>query len=138
MIVVIILFIIVLVALYWCDNQQGESFDPVTKTPSPLKYEDPSLKYDPITKIKPLLEYDPDKLFTDVVIFNNDDDRMGLDKCLGKCDGTCVEFGVTGIAHCFPANTPYNRNYYNIFRNYENETDDFDRAAKSLVFPNLR
>lgn len=94
--------------------------------------------FDPLTKIKPLLEYDPDKLFTDVVIYNNSDDRMGLDKCLGSCDGTCVEFGQTGVAHCFPRNTPYDRNYYTIFRNYENEIDESDRSSKSLVFPNLR
>lgn len=51
--------------------------------------------------------YDP--TFEDVVTYNNDDDPYkegqlnGINKCLNFCEGTCVEFGPTGIAFCYPA-----------------------------------
>lgn len=48
-----------------------------------------------------------DSLFKDVVYYENDIrgdvyGRIGLDKCLENCNGTCLEFGVTGNAYCFP------------------------------------
>lgn len=49
-----------------------------------------------------------DPLFKDVKTYNNDDNpymlgqKNGLEKCLDECKGRCVEFGVTGIAFCFP------------------------------------
>ena len=49
-----------------------------------------------------------DPLFSNVALYNNDDnpyvlgEESGLEKCMNQCDGNCVEFGVTGIAYCFP------------------------------------
>lgn len=49
-----------------------------------------------------------DALFKSIVVFNNDEDpyepggRLGIDKCLDKCTGRCIEFGVTGVGYCFP------------------------------------
>jgi hypothetical protein len=46
-----------------------------------------------------------DKLFDDVVMFKSsptDVSKVGLYECLEKCKGTCVEYGVTGNAFCFP------------------------------------
>jgi hypothetical protein len=45
-----------------------------------------------------------DPVMSDVTYYDNDDDgRLGLDKCIEKCkNGSCVEYGVTGHAHCFP------------------------------------
>ena len=49
-----------------------------------------------------------DNMFKNLEVYNNDDDLdkeghfTGLEKCLDKCDGVCVEFGVTSIAFCFP------------------------------------
>lgn len=51
--------------------------------------------------------YDP--TFEDVVTYNNDDNPYeegqlnGINKCLNFCEGTCVEFGPTGIAFCYPS-----------------------------------
>ena len=55
-----------------------------------------------------------DNLFNDVIYHENDVDidipggKTGLEKCFESCNktnGTCVEFGITGNAFCFP---PYN------------------------------
>lgn len=47
-----------------------------------------------------------DPLMSDVTYFPNDanpDGKLGIVKCLEQCkNGSCVEFGVTGNAHCFP------------------------------------
>jgi hypothetical protein len=46
-----------------------------------------------------------DKLFDDVVMYKSsptDLSKAGLYDCLEKCKGTCVEYGVTGDAYCFP------------------------------------
>ncbi|ATZ80294.1 hypothetical protein BMW23_0236 [Bodo saltans virus] len=51
-----------------------------------------------------------DSLFSNVVIYNNDADpyskngMLGIDKCMSKCDGSCIEFGITGTGWCFPKN----------------------------------
>lgn len=47
-----------------------------------------------------------DNLFANVIMYNNDEDvnqKLGINKCIDdpKCE-TCVEFGVSGIAFCFP------------------------------------
>lgn len=49
-----------------------------------------------------------DPQFYDVITYNNDENpykegqRNGLAKCLDNCNGNCVEFGVSGIAFCYP------------------------------------
>lgn len=50
-----------------------------------------------------------DPTFSNVTVYNNDENPyvpgggdIGLKKCLAECSGNCVEFGVTGIATCFP------------------------------------
>ena len=81
-----------------------------------------------------------DKLFSDVVTYDNDPDaegRLGIDKCLEGCPGRCLEFGNSGIAHCFPRYKP-TENLYTATRNWENESDEFDRSANKLVYPAIR
>jgi glutamate formiminotransferase len=46
-----------------------------------------------------------DKLFNDVTMYKSDMkdlQKAGIYECLEKCKGTCVEYGVTGNAFCFP------------------------------------
>ncbi len=50
-----------------------------------------------------------DPLFSDVTLYKNDDNpyepgqKTGYEKCLRNCNkGTCVEFGLSGAAFCFP------------------------------------
>ena len=44
-------------------------------------------------------------LFEDVNMYESEhtvDGELGLEKCIKKCKGMCVEFGMTGDAYCFP------------------------------------
>jgi hypothetical protein len=99
--------------------------------------------FDPLTKQQtgPRKIHD-DKLFADVKVYENDNDegygRLGLDKCLEYCDGTCVEYGVTGVAHCFPSKNSIKQNYYTTLRDTEYETEEVDRAGSKLKFPAIR
>lgn len=46
-----------------------------------------------------------DKLFDDVTMYKSDLkdlQKAGIYECLEKCKGTCVEYGITGNAFCFP------------------------------------
>jgi hypothetical protein len=46
-----------------------------------------------------------DPLFNDVAYYTSDlkdADNSGVFQCLSKCKGTCVEYGITGDAYCFP------------------------------------
>lgn len=45
-------------------------------------------------------------LFQDVNLYESEhvvDGELGLEKCIKKCKGMCVEFGMTGDAYCFPS-----------------------------------
>jgi hypothetical protein len=45
------------------------------------------------------------QLFDDVIMYIGDktlEGELGLEKCIKKCDGMCVEYGMTGDAFCFP------------------------------------
>ncbi len=48
-----------------------------------------------------------DSLFADVVTYINDDlwvnpnGMTGIEKCIKKCKGNCVEYGYSGLAMCF-------------------------------------
>ena len=46
-----------------------------------------------------------DRLFSDVIAYKSDQEditKPGIFECLKKCDGKCVEYGMTGNAFCFP------------------------------------
>jgi hypothetical protein len=124
---ILILILIVLIGyklLSHLKSNKVESYDPLTKQQTgPRKIQD-------------------DKVFADVKIYENDNDegwgRIGLDKCLEYCNGVCVEYGVTGVAHCFPSQNSVKRNYYTTLRDTEYETEEVDRAGTKIKFPNLR
>jgi len=47
------------------------------------------------------------QLFDNVIMYSGDktlEGELGLEKCINKCNGMCVEYGITGDAFCFPDN----------------------------------
>jgi len=47
------------------------------------------------------------QLFDNVIMYSGDktlEGELGLEKCINKCNGMCVEYGITGDAFCFPKN----------------------------------
>lgn len=42
-----------------------------------------------------------DELYENTITFENEEGREGLDMCVEKCKGNCVEFGIHGKAFCF-------------------------------------
>lgn len=66
--------------------------------------------------------------FDDMIVYDNDPDgRIGLDKCIERCNGYCVEFGQTGSAYCFPARPPIKKDFDGLI--VQNE--------QKLSFPNV-
>ncbi|ARF08828.1 hypothetical protein Catovirus_1_878 [Catovirus CTV1] len=60
-----------------------------------------------------------DKLFDDVTTYENDEDgRLGLDKCIAANCGVCLEYGLTGNALCFPKKEPLGKNYNTVDLNW--------------------
>ena len=96
-------------------------------------------KLDDIKKVKQYPPLAKDKLFGDVHHYENDNLRLGLDKCLEGCNGTCVEYGPTGAATCYPKSTYDQSSYQGIMRQQDNEyeTEDSGKAEK-LKFANMR
>ena len=93
-----------------------------------------------ITKIKqgPGIMYD--SAFGDIILYQNDHvgGRIGLDKCIEKCDGTCVEYGVTGDTTCFPRYAPIPSNKHTVERSFDNETEDVTIDMRNMEYPSLR
>lgn len=88
----IYLFILVLIILVWISihiiKKSNENFGGIK-----------------LENIKEGTQSFDDKLFDDVVMYKSsptDVSKVGLYECLEKCKGTCVEYGITGNAFCFP------------------------------------
>ena len=98
----LIIFIILLLILLWLSYRRNYKFDHF--------YADGGLgsgKGIKLENIKSGLTSYDDKTFDDVKEFLSDKKdfgESGLYKCLVGCDGTCVPYGPTGDAHCFPKN----------------------------------
>lgn len=91
----IILWAILLILLYYLWNKHANEpyIGGIPSTIFPKK----NIKID-------VLE---DPLFKDVIMIDNDEDpyigMLGIDKCMERCNGNCVEYGITGQGLCFPA-----------------------------------
>lgn len=108
-ITVFIIILLVIVVYFIFFRKYGETFGDVLtvkKTPDIL---------------------DLHKQFDDIIDYNNEPNgRMGYDKCIENCKGYCVEFGLTGDAHCFPVHEPTLKDFNGMIVPNENK----------LSFPN--
>ena len=98
--------------------------------------------FDDLRKSQPLSITYEDPLYGDVKTHENNLDNMksGLEECLDTCDGLCVEYGQTGIAHCFP--NPKGKiaksTFYESLRDKTYKSENYDERPHKLKFPNLR
>ncbi len=55
------------------------------------------------------------QLFEDVILYKGDntlEGELGLEKCIKKCKGMCVEYGMTGDSYCYPEEYTEVKNKY--------------------------
>jgi hypothetical protein len=98
--------IIVLVYLYYCQKENYINYKDPNITQYAQKSKNPQSVQ--LAKIGTREGADPleGMLFSDVVFFEGAhtvDGDLGLERCIKKCKGMCLEFGQTGDAFCFPA-----------------------------------
>jgi phage pi2 protein 07 len=43
-----------------------------------------------------------DDIFREIKTYENTVNEYGIERCLKECEGGCVEYGVSGVAYCFP------------------------------------
>ena len=102
----LIIFIILLLILLWISYKRNYKFDHFSSLDD--FYSSGGLgsgKGIKLENIKSGLTSYDDKTFDDVKEFLSDKKdfgESGLYKCLVGCNGTCVPYGPTGDAHCFP------------------------------------
>jgi hypothetical protein len=114
-----------------------------TKFRRPLPKKQKYDKYfDDLRKSRPLSITYEDPLYGDVKTYENNHvtHKSGLEDCLEKCDGLCLEYGQTGIAHCFP--NPKGKivksTFYEALRDKSYKTENYNERPHNLKFPNLR
>jgi hypothetical protein len=98
-------------------------------------------KFDDLRKDKPLMLISEDKIFSDIIPYENQlDGRLGLDICLEKCNGECLEYGQTGNAYCFPNDGKkiMKSTFYETLRDKSYINENSDEKPQKLVYPNLR
>ena len=129
-------------------ENDGNKNTPLTGLKLDFKYNRPyskdipyNKKFDDLRKDQPLILISEDKLFNDIVPYENQvDGRLGLDICLEKCNGECLEFGQTGNAYCFPndGKTIIKSTFYETLRDDSYKYENTDEAPQKLLYPNLR
>jgi len=94
-----------------------------------------------LKKVRTYPEIKDDRLFSDIRHYENDsaNGRLGLDKCLELCNGSCVEYGNTGAATCFPKSLLDQNSYYDSLRKMSTdfENNEITRTEK-LNYVNMR
>jgi len=125
------------------NSMNGFIYDSPSKRPIASEFDYDKYFFE-LTKERPLSITYEDKLFTDVKTYENDETvdaggygRLGVDKCIQECKGSCVEFGVTGLTWCFPEkNIP--PNYIENLRDASDKTENIDEKPDKLIYANMR
>ena len=107
-----ILFIILILVIVFLLKNYSEHYTNLqnnsTKNLNAISERDNTIKINSTLRTKNVRKgTDPldGKLFDDVLLHRSDDNlegELGLEKCIKKCKGMCVEYGMTGDAYCFP------------------------------------
>jgi hypothetical protein len=96
-----ILFLLMFIMIVYFNSHKHENFETTSNIEQTLG--------EPTREImSENLEILSDSQFSNVDVYLNDEnpfiegETSGLEKCFNYCNGTCVEFGITGTAMCFP------------------------------------
>jgi hypothetical protein len=98
--VIILILIIVFILKNYSESLSKEHYiilnnDNTTKLSSTLPKQNTRQGTDPLDG----------QLFEDVLLYKGDntlEGELGLEKCIKKCKGMCVEYGMTGDSYCYP------------------------------------
>ena len=112
MILILIAFcLLIILAFNFCQSENFETSD--GKEQDEKEQDEKEQRFD---KIFEKVDYYPN-LYDNSLIKENIISEListGIDKCNKECSGTCVEFGITGIAYCFnPIEKKYSRQFIN-------------------------
>ena len=116
MIIVILVFLYLLVSLLYNKNEPYETLN-VDKSIINNKKDSEKNSEKNIKDVKDVEKRDNSTVFRasdpfqsaipyDNTLVDNEVSELGIDKCLAKCKGCCVEFGYTGSAYCFEGDCP--------------------------------
>ena len=106
----IIITLILIIIFYYLYKNNYEHMQ--TNSNDEKKYDKTNMKNITLSEqVTNPIQLNTDPLFSNVIMYQNDDNydfftqKLGINKCIEdkKCH-TCVEFGVTGAAYCFPSN----------------------------------
>lgn len=82
-----------------------------------------------LSKYNPYDYVDITQQFDDIVVYNNEPTgRTGFDQCIEKCHGYCVEYGLTGDAHCYKLQQTQEKDF----------GADVVQNDNKLVYPNVK
>ena len=104
MLLLFYIYVFIKYKYYRCNKHNDEYFSTSITPIASINPTDPTKDTKTMTRQIDLLE---DKSFDDVIFYRSEPiwgEETGLQKCLNNCNGTCVEFGVTGDCMCFPKN----------------------------------
>ncbi len=100
--IILIIVLIIIILLLSNKNDMNEHYD-ITKSDENNKKFSSKLNQKGVRQGTDALD---GMLFEDVNLYQSEpvvDGELGLEKCIKKCKGMCVEFGMTGDAYCFPS-----------------------------------
>lgn len=116
---ILIIILVVILILMFMNKQQFVNIENINKEHFATKIENTNIKLEPVKTKIDLVE---DPLFKDVVVYENDEidymagtGTIGLEKCYKACKGTCVEWGMTGVAYCYPKDDKLAKKAYTDF-----------------------
>lgn len=96
-ILILLLLIILLISKkyeYFEENETEENETEGNETEENLNSEEKPTKKNPTNFLL-------DDIYEKTTQYDNDNGRLGIDICLEKCKGNCVELGISGFSFCF-------------------------------------
>lgn len=102
-----VIYFVILIIICWIIykyfSQTHETFGDVLNKYNPYDYVDVIKQFSDVVEYKNevtgLFDTNKNNLLDKQIV--NAYGRTGFDQCIEKCNGYCVEYGLTGDAHCY-------------------------------------